>query len=345
VHEALDLCLSCKGCASDCPTGTDMASYKAEVLHQTYKRKLRPRSHYSVGWLPRWAKVGSAMPRFANTSMDLAPLRKVALKAAGVDTRRRMPAFARRTFRRAFGGPVGTGTPVVLFVDSFTNHFAPRVAEAAVAVLRDAGYDPRITPQQECCGLPWISTGQLDGAARRLRGMVDALKADARAGVPIVGLEPSCTAVLRHELRELVPGPDAAAVASATTTLAELLARTPGWTPPSLAGLRIVAQPHCHHHAVMGWSTDQALLERAGATVEAVPGCCGMAGNFGVEQGHYEVSVAVAEANLLPAVRSSAGEAGRVVLADGFSCRTQLDELAPDAEPVHLAELLARSLS
>ncbi|MBM0125769.1 FAD-binding and (Fe-S)-binding domain-containing protein [Pimelobacter simplex] len=345
VHEALDLCLSCKGCASDCPTGTDMASYKAEVLHQTYKRKLRPRSHYSVGWLPRWAKVGSAMPRFANRSMDLAPLRKVALKAAGVDTRRRMPAFARRTFRRTFGGSVGTGTPVVLFVDSFTNHFAPRVADAAVAVLRDAGYDPRITRQQECCGLPWISTGQLDGAARRLGGMVDALADDARAGVPIVGLEPSCTAVLRHELRELVPGPDAAAVASATTTLAELLSRTPGWTPPSLAGVRIVAQPHCHHHAVMGWSTDQALLERAGATVEAVPGCCGMAGNFGVEQGHYEVSVAVAEANLLPAVRSSAGEAGRVVLADGFSCRTQLDELAPDAEPVHLAELLARGLS
>ncbi|GAA4081140.1 FAD-binding and (Fe-S)-binding domain-containing protein [Nocardioides kongjuensis] len=344
VHEALDLCLSCKGCASDCPTGTDMASYKAEVLHQTYKRKLRPRSHYSVGWLPRWAKVGSAMPRFANRSMDLAPLRKVALKAAGVDTRRRMPAFARRTFRRTFGGSVGTGTPVVLFVDSFTNHFAPRVAEAAVAVLRDAGYDPRITRQQECCGLPWISTGQLDGAARRLGAMVDALKDDALAGVPIVGLEPSCAAVLRHELRELVPGEDAAAVASATTTLAELLSRTPGWTPPSLAGVRIVAQPHCHHHAVMGWSTDQALLEKAGASVEAVPGCCGMAGNFGVEQGHYEVSVAVAEANLLPAVRSSAGEAGRVVLADGFSCRTQLDELAPDAEPVHLAELLARGL-
>lgn len=345
VHEALDLCLSCKGCASDCPTGTDMASYKAEVLHQTYRRRLRPRSHYSVGWLPRWAKVGSAMPRFANKSMDLAPLRKVALKAAGVDTRRRMPAFARRTFRRTFGGSAGTGTPVVLFVDSFTNHFAPRVAEAAVAVLRDAGYDPRITRQQECCGLPWISTGQLDGAARRLSGMVDALAGDARAGVPIVGLEPSCTAVLRHELRELVPSEDAAAVAGATTTLAELLSRTPGWTPPSLAGVRIVAQPHCHHHAVMGWSTDQALLERAGAAVEAVPGCCGMAGNFGVEQGHYEVSVAVAEANLLPAVRASADDSRRVVLADGFSCRTQLDELAPDAEPVHLAELLARGLS
>ncbi|MFJ9317870.1 FAD-binding and (Fe-S)-binding domain-containing protein [Pimelobacter simplex] len=345
VHDALDLCLACKGCASDCPTGTDMASYKAEVLHQTYKRKIRPRSHYSVGWLPRWAKVGSAMPRFANRSMDVGPLRKVALKAAGVDTRRRMPAFARRTFRRTFGGAAGTGTPVVLFVDSFTNHFAPQVADAAVEVLRAAGYDPRITRQQECCGLPWISTGQLDGAAKRMRGMVDALAADAKAGVPIVGIEPSCTAVLRHELRELVPGPDSDAVAAATLTLAEALALRPDWTPPDLTGVRVVAQPHCHHHAVMGWNADRTLLEKAGAKVEAVAGCCGMAGNFGVEQGHYEVSVAVAEQNLLPALRASAGETRRVVLADGFSCRTQLGELAPDEAPVHLAELLARGVT
>ncbi len=147
--------------------------------------------------------------------------------------------------------------------------------------------------------------------------------------------------MLRHELRELVPGPDAAAVARATTTLAELLSRTPGWTPPDLSGTTIVAQPHCHHHAVMGWRTDQTLLERSGASVEALPGCCGMAGNFGVEQGHYEVSVAVAEAHLLPAVRRTSGVERRVVLADGFSCRTQLDELAPEAQPLHLAQLLA----
>ncbi|HWJ65776.1 MAG TPA: FAD-binding and (Fe-S)-binding domain-containing protein [Nocardioides sp.] len=341
VHEALDLCLSCKGCASDCPTGTDMASYKAEVLHQTYKRRLRPRSHYSVGWLPRWARLGSAMPGFANRTMDIGPLRKVALKAAGVDTRRRMPAFAKRTFRRTFRPEAGGGTPVVLFVDSFTNHFSPRVADAAAAVLRDAGFEPKITKQVECCGLPWISTGQLDGAARRLRSMVDALADDVRAGMLVVGLEPSCTAVLRHELTELVPGEDAARVAVATRTLAELLSSVSGWTPPDLGGVSVVAQPHCHHHAVMGWSTDKALLERAGAKVEAVAGCCGMAGNFGVEQGHYEVSVAVAEANLLPALRRTADGAGeRVVLADGFSCRTQIDELAPGTAPVHLAELL-----
>lgn len=342
VHEALDLCLACKGCASDCPTGTDMASYKAEVLHQTYKNRLRPRSHYSVGWLPRWAKLGSAMPRFANSSMEVGPLRKVALKAAGVDTRRRMPAFARRTFRRTFE-PTPTGTPIVLFVDSFTNHFAPQVADAAAQVLREAGFAPRITRQQECCGLPWISTGQLDGAAKRLRSMVDALAPDVREGLQVVGLEPSCTAVLRHELTELVPGEDAARVAAATRTLAELLSGVEGWTPPDLSGTTVVAQPHCHHHAIMGWETDRALLERAGARVQSIAGCCGMAGNFGVEQGHYEVSVAIAEANLLPALRAPAAE--RVVLADGFSCRTQIDELAPGTQPRHLAELLAQRTS
>lgn len=236
----------------------------------------------------------------------------------------------------------------MVFVDSFTNHFAPQVADATVAVLRSAGFEPRITRHQECCGLPWISTGQLDGAARRLRSMVDALAADARAGVPIVGIEPSCTAVLRHELTELVAGEDAAAVAGATVTLAELLATDATWTPPDLTGVAVVAQPHCHHHAVMGWSTDKSLLERAGATVEAVAGCCGMAGNFGVEKGHYEVSVAIAEQNLLPAVRrpvDATAAAERVVLADGFSCRTQLDELAPEAAPLHLAELLAAHLA
>lgn len=345
VHEALDLCLSCKGCASDCPTGTDMASYKAEVLHQTYRGRVRPRTHYSVGWLPRWAKVGSLAPGVANRTMAIDPLRKMALRVAGVDTRRRLPDFASRTFRRTFDATAAAtptaGRPVVLFVDSFTNHFTPSVADASVAVLREAGFAPRITRQQECCGLPWISTGQLDSAARRLRAMVDALATDVRAGVPVVGIEPSCTAVLRHELTELVDGEDALLVANATHTLAELLATAPEWQPRDLAGVSVVAQPHCHHHAVMGWETDKALLERAGATVNVVPGCCGMAGNFGVEKGHYELSLAIAEQHLLPAVRRQEHAGRRVVLADGFSCRTQLHELIHDALPLHLAELLA----
>lgn len=343
VHEALDLCLSCKGCASDCPTSTDMASYKAEVLHQTWKGRLRPRAHYALGWLPRWAKVGSLTPRLANASMGVGAVRSVALSAAGVDRRRQMPAFARRTFRRSFrrtfrASEEAGGRDVVVFVDSFTNHFAPEAADATVAVLRSAGFAPRITRQQECCGLSWISTGQLDGARRRLSRLVDAVEADARAGVPIVGIEPSCTAVLRHDLRELLPGAASDAVAAATVTLAELLDTVPEWESPDLTGVSVVAQPHCHHHAVMGWTTDRALLERCGAEVTTVAGCCGMAGNFGVEQGHYDVSVAIAEQHLLPAVRR---DPGGIVLADGFSCRTQLAELAPGRRVLHLAELLA----
>jgi Fe-S oxidoreductase len=227
-------------------------------------------------------------------------------------------------------------------VDTFTEHFAPEVGQAAVRVLEAAGYRVQLTGQPVCCGLTWISTGQLDGARRQLRRSVAALDAAARAGTPIVGLEPSCTAVLRGEITELLPGdPRAARVRAATRTLAELLTATPGWAPPDLDGVAAVAQPHCHQHAVMGWQTDAALLARAGATVDAVGGCCGLAGNFGVERGHYEVSVAVAQTALLPAVRHA--PPGAVMLADGFSCRTQLDQLA-DVSGIHLAQLLASRL-
>jgi Fe-S oxidoreductase len=198
-----------------------------------------------------------------------------------------------------------------------------------------------LTDRQVCCGLTWISTGQLDGAKRQLRRTLDALQPALDRGMPIVGLEPSCTAVLRSDLLELLPDdPRAQQVADATRTLAELLTSTPGWSPPDLSEVRAVAQPHCHHAAVLGWSTDAALLARAGADVQPVGGCCGLAGNFGVERGHYEVSVAVAETALLPALRR-APEA--TVLADGFSCRTQLDALA-NRPGRHLAQLLAAYL-
>jgi Fe-S oxidoreductase len=193
-----------------------------------------------------------------------------------------------------------------------------------------------------CCGLTWISTGQLDGARRQLRATLDALAEAVTAGLPVVGLEPSCTAVLRRDLGELLPAdPRSAAVGRLTHTLAELLAATPGWTAPDLRGVTAVAQPHCHHHAVMGWSPDEKLLREAGVDLTAVGGCCGLAGNFGVERGHYDVSVAVAESALLPAVRAAAP--GTTLLADGFSCRTQLEQLA-DAHGVHLAQLLAGRL-
>jgi FAD/FMN-containing dehydrogenase/Fe-S oxidoreductase len=341
VHEALDLCLSCKGCASDCPTGVDMATYKAEVLHQSYRRRIRPASHYSLGWLPRWARIASVAPGLVNAAARVAG--PAGLAAAGVDRRRNIPPFARQTFRKWFAdnvSPDATGDEVVLFVDSFTNYFTPAVGIATVRVLQAAGYAPRLTRKQQCCGLTWISTGQLDAAKRILGRTVEALHPFAERDVPVVGMEPSCTAVLRSDAAELLDGSAATTVGRATRTLAELLTER-GWTPPSLAGQRVVAQPHCHHHAVMGWSPDAALLQGAGAELTRLGGCCGLAGNFGVEKGHYEVSTAVAEQQLLPAVRGA--DADTAILADGYSCRTQLDDLS-DRSGVHLAQLLAERL-
>ncbi len=342
VHEALDLCLSCKGCLSDCPTGVDMASYKAEVLHQSYRKRLRPATHYALGWLPRWAGLAARAPRLVNATLRLPAVARVAKGAAGLDARRTVPAFAPQTFRQWFAEqPAQEGAPVLLFVDSFTNHFTPEVGMATVAVLADAGYAPQLTERQECCGLTWISTGQLDAARRILGRTVDALTPAAATGIPIVGMEPSCTATLRSDALELLGSERAGPVAQATHTVAELLRTTKGWQPPDLAGTQIVAQPHCHHHAVLGWSTDAALLADAGATVTRLGGCCGLAGNFGVERGHYDVSVAIAEHQLLPAVRGAAAD--DVVLADGYSCRTQLADLS-DRRGLHLAQLLAREL-
>ncbi|SEF90418.1 FAD/FMN-containing dehydrogenase [Actinacidiphila yanglinensis] len=347
IAESLDLCLSCKGCASDCPAGVDMATYKAEALHQRYRRRLRPPAHYALGWLPRWARAAAVAPRLVNAVLGVPALAALARRAGGIDARRPLPRFAAGTFRRWFTARPASaarpaGTPVLLWADTFTDHFTPAVGRAAVRVLEDAGYDVRLTGRAVCCGLTWISTGQLDGAKRQLTRTLDALGPALDGGWPIVGLEPSCTAVLRGELTELLPDdPRAARAAAATRTLAELLTATPGWTPPDLGDVRAVAQPHCHQHAVLGWAPDAALLRAAGAEVRAVGGCCGLAGNFGVEKGHYDVSVAVAETALLPAVRAAGPDA--VVLADGFSCRTQLDQLA-DREGVHLAELLASRL-
>ncbi|SDM77119.1 FAD/FMN-containing dehydrogenase [Geodermatophilus siccatus] len=343
VHEALDLCLSCKGCSRDCPTGVDMASYKAEVLHQSYRRRLRPRSHYTLGWLPRWADVAARAPRLANAVTRSRLGGRLARWGAGVDQRRSLPAFATRTFRETWAerpATAGDGPPVALWVDSFTDHFDPEVALATAAVLEDAGYRVQVPPAEACCGLTWITTGQLDAARRTLGRTVELLAPLVDDGIPVVGVEPSCTAVLRHEALELVGGSAAERVAAGTRTLAELLRGTPGWTPPSLAGVEVVAQPHCHHHAVLGWATDERLLREAGATVTRVGGCCGLAGNWGVERGHHEVSVAIAEHQLLPAVRAAGPDA--VVLADGFSCRTQLDQLA-GRDGLHLAQLLARA--
>ncbi|MYM18862.1 FAD-binding protein [Brevibacterium sp. 5221] len=350
VHEALDLCLSCKACGSECPTGTDMATYKAEVLYQAYRGRLRPADHYLLGWLPVLSRAAAPLAPLVNLVGRVPALAAVAKRAGRIDGRRAIPAFTRRTFTRWFrhagAAPAGRERrrqrEVVLFADSWSNFFAPRVLAAAVAVLRDAGVDVRVLPSTECCGLSLISTGQLDGAKRLLGSAVEALDATDAAGeaVPIIGVEPSCTAVLREDAVALLGTDAARRVAERTKTLAEYLLEI-GYRPQDLTGVRAVVQPHCHQSAVMGFAADEELLDRAGVERTVLGGCCGLAGNFGVVEGHYEVSEAVGELALLPAVRAAAPDT--VVLADGYSCRTQLHDLS-DRRGVHLAELLAWGL-
>ncbi|GAA1137318.1 FAD-binding and (Fe-S)-binding domain-containing protein [Nocardioides aquiterrae] len=339
VHEALDLCLSCKGCASDCPTGVDMATYKAEALHATYSgpgAKRRPRSHYLLGRLPTWARRAAPVAPLANRMMRLGPVARLAKATAGIDQRRSIPSFAPRTLRRTLYGSRGVPDVVPdvwIWADSFTDHFFPASALAAIRYLESVGVTARVIADDACCGLTWVTTGQLDEARAIMTRTVRTLRPYVESGVPVVGLEPSCLATLRSDVPEMV------GERLDVLTFAELLERLD--VPlPSLAGVEVVAQPHCHHASILGWAADKRLLERAGATVTQVAGCCGLAGNFGMEKGHYEVSVAVAETHLMPAVRA---HPGAVVLADGMSCRVQLDDLA-QVPTMHLAELLASTL-
>lgn len=396
VAQALDLCLACKGCRRDCPTGIDMAAYKSHVLDQKYRGKLRPTSHYVLGWLPRWGRLVNKLRVgwLANLAMRTPGIKQLALGVAGVDVRRPLPKFRNGSGARASLPDhltLGTSaaddasiqhpkpannrerpdedlrpatfaaatapqpTPnaktseqqhrqtVAVWVDSFTDAFQGDQLPALLKVLLAAGFEPQLVEGDACCGLTWITTGQLDGARRQLRRALKTLQPIAAAGIPIVGIEPSCMAVWRSDAAELLPDePAVATLAAATRTLAELLDEfAPQWTPPQLTGHTIVAQPHCHHAAVLGWQADAQLLAKTGAEVVTLGGCCGLAGNFGVERGHYEVSVAVAEHDLLPAIRAAGPEA--IVLADGFSCRKQVSDLT-EQQAMTLAQLLAAHL-
>jgi FAD/FMN-containing dehydrogenase/Fe-S oxidoreductase len=350
VKDALDLCLACKGCKADCPVNVDMATYKAEFLSHHYEGRIRPRAHYSMGWLPvAAAAVAATAPRLVNALSHAPGLAWLAKQAAGVDVRREVPVFAAETFQQWYArrGPRGTGErgEVVLWPDTFTNHFDPGIARAAVEVIEDAGWRVVVPGQRVCCGLTWISTGQLDTAKRVLMRTVGVLRPQLRAGTLILGLEPSCTAVFRGDAAELFPhDPDVQRLRRQTVTLAELLHdHTPGWQPRPVRRTAHI-QTHCHHHAIMGIEADQAVLAAAQVDAHVLDsGCCGLAGNFGFEQGHYEVSEACAERVLLPAVRDA--DDADVILADGFSCRTQMDQSdSGGRRGVHLAELLRAGL-
>nr|WP_308042412.1 FAD-binding and (Fe-S)-binding domain-containing protein [Micromonospora sp. PLK6-60] len=349
VRDALDLCLACKGCKADCPVNVDMATYKAEFLSHHYAGRVRPRSHYSMGWLPLAAALAGRAPRVVNALAQAPGVGRLAKTLGGIDKRRDIPLFATESFQRWFArrtpGGDGSRGEVLLWPDTFTNHFHPGVARAAVEVLEAAGWRVRVPDRPVCCGLTWISTGQLDVAKRVLRRTVDVLRPHLRAGTRVVGLEPSCTAVFRSDAHELFPADeDVTRLRQQTVTLAELLhEHTPGWRPPRLPAHALI-QTHCHQHAILGTAADQAVLTAAGVRAEFLDsGCCGLAGNFGFEQGHYEVSEACAERVLLPAVRDAADT--DVILADGFSCRTQVAQsAAAGRRAIHLAELLRAGL-
>jgi Fe-S oxidoreductase len=394
VAEALDLCLSCKGCKRDCPVGVDMAAYKTEFLAQRYAGRRRPRSHYAMGALPRWLRAAALVPgvaAVANAAARVPALAALAKKAGGIDPRRDIPPLAARTFRRGSGGSRlpsgerrrfwrrpqrlldadgastrGPGRRVVLWPDTFTDHFDPGVGHDAVAVLEALGYRVELPDKPVCCGLTWYSTGQVDTARRVLRRSLAVLRPWLDAGVSVVGLEPSCLATLRADATELLPDdPAAQALSGSVRTFAELLAEhadelrervsaagTAGAAGAGTAGAagvaatRALVQLHCHQHADLGADADRTVLAALGVDAEVLDsGCCGLAGNWGFEEGHYDVSMACAERVLLPAVRDVAP--GTAVLADGFSCRTQLRQAGlegPGAEPLHLAQLAARAL-
>ncbi|TCC23766.1 FAD-binding and (Fe-S)-binding domain-containing protein [Kribbella speibonae] len=343
VRDGLDLCLSCKGCVSDCPVNVDLATYKAEFTHHHYARRpwARPMSHWSMGWLPLWSRLASRAPGLANRFARL----QLTKRLGGIAAEREVPPFAPETFTHWFShrdNPgAGSGRRVVLWPDTFTNYLAPEIGRAAVAVLEAAGYEVVLPAKPVCCGLTWISTGQLTTARRVLNRSLDVLAPHLEAGTPIVGLEPSCTAALRHDAPALIAdNPLAASAAANTRTFSELLAES-GWQPPHIGGTAYV-QPHCHQHAVLGFDADRKLMAAAGIEAGlADPGCCGLAGNFGFERDHYEVSQAVGERTLLPAVRSLPETT--TVLADGFSCRTQIAQATP-RHARHLAQLLAEGL-
>ncbi len=347
VKESLDLCLACKGCTGDCPVQVDIPTYKAEFLAHYYSKRRRPLNQYVLGLLPWWGPVAARTPRLANAFSHAPGLAPAGKRMLGIAEERDAPRFARQTFRswhrhRQPWGWDPDRPPVVLWADTFTNLFEPQIGIAALEVLAAAGFAPLISPRGLCCGRPLYDFGMLSLAKRALRRVLDAMSHTIELGWPVVVLEPSCASVFRDELRKMLPHDEhARRLVAQVHTLDEFLdSHAPDWEPPQIAS-RALVHGHCHQKAVIGARPD--LLRRAGVDAEMTnAGCCGLAGSFGYHAGEqYEVSMRIGEQFLLPQVRSAA--AGTVLVADGFSCRTQI-AAGTGRRALHTAEVLAQGL-
>jgi Fe-S oxidoreductase len=342
VMEALDLCLACKGCTNDCPVDVDMPTYKAEFLHHRWKHRLRPRHAYSFGLIDQVARVASRAPRIVNFITNTPPFAQAFKLAAGMTQERAVPEFAPLTLQQWFRQRGGTANPggrkVVLFPDTFNNHLHTDVGVAAVEALEAAGWQVLMPEGHVCCGRPLYDYGFLYLAERYLRRSLDQLREWYLAGIPIVGLEPSCVAVFKDELGKLLPhDDDANRLAQSTYHFAEFFEEF-GVEPPRLERKAFV-WGHCHHKATGGIDPEIELLRKMGVEVETLEaGCCGLAGSWGFEAGHHEISMHCGELGLLPKVREL--DAKTIVVADGFSCKTQIEQGDTGRRALHVAQVL-----
>jgi len=352
VKKSLDLCLACKGCKSDCPVGVDLATYKSEFLSHYYEGRLRPRGAYAFGNIDLWARAASHVPGIANLATQLPIFRDIAKLVAGISPRRSIPPFAPINFKNWFFGrgkqmngqqSDADAPPVLLWPDTFNNYFLPDTAKAAVEVLESAGFRVIVPRAALCCGRPLYDHGMLDRAKALLLRIIDELSPEIEGGVPMVGLEPSCVAVFRDELVNLFPNDERAqALSRQTFLLSEFLETHANRLPPLRMSRKAILHGHCHEKSLMRMTAAESVLRRIGVDFQSpAPGCCGMAGSFGFEADKYDISLAVGELELLPAVRDAPPD--WLIIADGFSCREQINQCT-SRQALHLAEVLQMAM-
>jgi len=351
VHEALDLCLSCKACATECPVQVDMTRYKSEFLAQKYKGKLHPLHHYVFGFADKLARLGALTPAITNLVLGGGITSPLVKHVVGVAQERKMPQLARKSWKASRGADETSNVPraaekqvVVLWADTWNNYYHPQTLAAAERVLTQAGFRVQTTKGHICCGRALYDFGLLGTARAYLAKVLDRVAPQVEAGLPFIFLEPSCASVFKGEALEFFPDdPRAQKLSQQVWLLADwLAAKAPEWVEGRLTGAEVLLHGHCHHKSVFGGPKNEiALLRRAGAQVKMIETtCCGMAGPFGFEADKIEVSKAIANLGLLPAVKAAGPMT--LIVADGFSCREQIGQLS-DREGMHFAEILARS--